>query len=77
MESYPEPMKPLDGLQGDADGKTEGQTKSGASIQRVTVVLQEILQALMEERLTFTRMGKQVAKQGRWMLQVPSRSRFE
>lgn len=46
-----EPVKTLEGLQ-NVDWKTEGQTKSGASMQRVAVVLQEMLQVFTAEWLT-------------------------
>lgn len=59
------------------DTETKVQTKSGASMLRVMVVLREVLQAFMAEYSTAARMTEQVAKQGRWMLQLPFRSRFE
>lgn len=46
VESQPQPMKPLKGLLNDPDLQTKGQTKSGASMRRVTVVLQDIDHAI-------------------------------
>lgn len=46
-------------------------------MRRVMVVLQEKLQAFIDKRLNATRTGEHVAKQGRWMLQLPFRSGFQ
>lgn len=50
MESRPEKMGPLEGLLNDAASTTEEQTESGASIQRMTVMLRETLQTGVHRR---------------------------
>lgn len=70
-----EPAERFEGLKSDADWKIDEQTKSGAPLQRVTVVLQKPLQAFMDERLNAGRMREQVAKEGRWILQLPLQKR--
>lgn len=73
-----EPMKPFKGLKSDTDWTTKGQTKSGASSNKlVMLMLQEMLQAFMDECLNAVRTGEQAAKQDRWMLQLPFKRRFE
>lgn len=76
-ESRPEKMKPLKGLLNDAASATEEQRESGASIQRMTVMLREILQAFIEESLTATKTMKIVEKKDRWTRKLPPRCRFD
>lgn len=42
-------MKPLEGLHNDTNWKMKGSMNSGVSMQGVTVVLQESLQAFVDE----------------------------
>lgn len=78
VDSRSEPMKSLEGLQNDADRKIEGQITSGASMQRATAIVQEMLQAFVDdERLTAARTTEQAASQCCWMLHLSSGSGFE
>lgn len=74
MEIWQESMTPLEGLQNDADSKTEEQPASGASMERVQSMLQMVQ---VYERLTATRPVEQVAGRGRWMLRVPPRFGYD
>lgn len=57
-------------IQNNATAKTEEQTESDASTERVEVTLQEILHARMNERVTVTRQVEKEAKRGRWILKI-------
>lgn len=59
-----ESMEPFEGLKGDAVWKTKRKAKSGASVQRV-MVLQEMIQAFIDERLNAARTSDKAAKHGR------------